>query len=82
MVDVATFLGADADVARAEMLEVLLFEMQLANISLPREERRNATRYSSVTLYHVMVPLNVISSPLTPPRKPLEPGITTHPNTN
>ena len=44
MVDVATFLGADADVARAEMLEVLLFEMQLANISLPREERRNATR--------------------------------------
>ena len=56
MVDVATFLGADADVARAEMLEVLLFEMQLANISLPREERRNATRYSSVTLYRVMCP--------------------------
>ena len=44
MVDVATFLGADEDFARAEMLEVLKFEMQLANFSLPREERRNASR--------------------------------------
>ena len=44
MVDVAKFLGADETLARSEMLEVLKFEMQLANISLPREERRNATR--------------------------------------
>jgi hypothetical protein len=44
MVDVATFLGADPDFGRSEMLEVLKFETQLANISLPREERRNATR--------------------------------------
>ena len=43
-VDVATFLGADEDFARAEMTEVLKFEMQLSNFSLPREERRNASR--------------------------------------
>jgi hypothetical protein len=45
MVDVAKFLGAETEFAREEMLDVLKFEMQLANISLPREERRNATRY-------------------------------------
>ena len=45
MVDVAKFLGAETEFARLEMLDVLKFEMQLANISLPREERRNATRY-------------------------------------
>jgi hypothetical protein len=44
MVDVATFLGAEPNFARTDMLDVLQFEMQLANISLPREERRNATR--------------------------------------
>jgi predicted metalloendopeptidase len=43
MIDVATFLGAEASFARSEMLEVLKFEMQLANFSLPREERRNAS---------------------------------------
>lgn len=51
MVDVATFLGADRDFARQEMLETLKFEMQLANISLPREERRNATKlYNPMTI--------------------------------
>ena len=44
MVDVATLLGADPDFARSEMMAVLRFEMHLANISLPREERRNASR--------------------------------------
>ena len=44
MVDVATLLGASEDFARSEMIAVLLFEMQLANFSLPREERRNASK--------------------------------------
>ena len=44
MVDVATFLGAEEAFARKEMFEVLKFELQLANFSLPREERRNASK--------------------------------------
>ena len=44
MVDVATFLGADENFARKEMLSVLEFEMQLAKFSLQREERRNASK--------------------------------------
>ena len=44
MVDVATFLGADPDFARQEMMAVLEFEMVLAKHSLPREERRNASK--------------------------------------
>ena len=44
MIDVASYLGADPSAARAEMLEVLRFEMSLANFSLPREERRNASK--------------------------------------
>ncbi len=44
MIDVATFLGADPDRARREMTEILRFEINLANFSLPREERRNATK--------------------------------------
>ena len=45
MTDVAVFLGASSESsARTEMKDVLLFEMSLANFSLPREERRNATK--------------------------------------
>ena len=44
MIDVATFLGADPARAAKEMREILEFEMKLANFSLPREERRNASK--------------------------------------
>ncbi len=44
MIDVATFLGASPDRAKTEMTQVLDFEINLANFSLPREERRNATK--------------------------------------
>ncbi|KAG4071253.1 hypothetical protein HA402_003957 [Bradysia odoriphaga] len=43
MVDTAVIYGADRKVAEAELLEALEFEIALANISLPQEERRNAT---------------------------------------
>ncbi|XP_076238812.1 M13 family metallopeptidase neprilysin 2 isoform X2 [Calliopsis andreniformis] len=43
MVDIATILGADKDRAMKELKESLEFEMNLANISLPNEKRRNAT---------------------------------------
>ena len=36
MKDVAILLGANKDEADKQMAEVLEFEMQLANISLPR----------------------------------------------
>ena len=49
MVDIATMLGADRQQAEVEMLEVVQFEMELANISLSREERRD-----SVSLYNPM----------------------------
>ena len=44
MVDVASFLGADRESALREMSQVLEFEIQLANFSLPREQMRNASK--------------------------------------
>ncbi|KAI1296496.1 Membrane metallo-endopeptidase-like 1 [Halotydeus destructor] len=50
MVDTAIMLGAkDKERVETEMMEVLNFETQLANLSLPMEERRNFTE-----LYHKM----------------------------
>ncbi|XP_076162839.1 M13 family metallopeptidase neprilysin 2 isoform X1 [Ptiloglossa arizonensis] len=43
MVDIAAILGADKTRAKTELKESLEFEMELANISLPNEKRRNAT---------------------------------------
>ena len=43
MVDTAVFLGAERSFAESELKESLLFEIELANILTPREERRNAT---------------------------------------
>ena len=51
MVDIATMLGADRQRAELEMLEVVKFEMELANISLSREERRDsASLYNPMTI--------------------------------
>jgi len=44
MVSVAELLGADRKVAEQELKESLLFEIELAHASRPREERRNASR--------------------------------------
>ena len=49
IVDITTMLGADRHRAEVEMLEVVQFEMELANISLSREARRD-----SVSLYNPM----------------------------
>ncbi|XP_017759283.1 PREDICTED: membrane metallo-endopeptidase-like 1 isoform X2 [Eufriesea mexicana] len=43
MVDIAAILGANKTDAKQELKESLEFEMNLANISLPNEKRRNAT---------------------------------------
>ena len=43
MVQVASLLGADQEQAESQMLEVLILETQLANISLSREQRRDST---------------------------------------
>jgi predicted metalloendopeptidase len=73
MVDVATYLGAEPETARREMLEVLQFEISLANFSLPREERRNASklynpmRIRDVSKYDPDTPwLEYINNILTP----------------
>ncbi|CAH4038346.1 neprilysin-2 isoform X2 [Pieris brassicae] len=51
MVDIATLLGADRARAEVELKDSLQFEINLANISLPLEKRRNATSlYNPMTI--------------------------------
>ncbi|KAL1452805.1 hypothetical protein WDU94_007000 [Cyamophila willieti] len=51
MIDIAVILGANKDVATAELRDALEFEIKLANISLPLEQRRNASKlYNPMTL--------------------------------
>jgi len=51
MVRTAVFMGAEEEVAKEEMKQALDFELKLAEISLPREERRNKTAlYNPMTL--------------------------------
>ncbi|XP_042232177.1 neprilysin-2-like isoform X3 [Homarus americanus] len=72
-VNLAELLGADRTRAMVELKESLEFEIQLANFSLPKEERRNATKlYNKMTIKELqeMVPeipwLEYINSILTP----------------
>jgi len=44
MVSTAVLLGADRTIAEQELKESLMFEIDLAHASRPREERRNASR--------------------------------------
>lgn len=51
MVDTAVLFGANEDKAREDLEKVWKFEMKLANISSPKEERRNQTKlYNPTTL--------------------------------
>jgi len=43
MVETAIYLGADKETAVKQMKDVLRFELKLAEMSLPKEERRNKT---------------------------------------
>jgi membrane metallo-endopeptidase-like protein 1 len=51
MVDAAVLLGVDIDTAKTELKQIVEFEIKLANISAPKEERRNDTKlYNPTTL--------------------------------
>jgi membrane metallo-endopeptidase-like protein 1 len=51
MVDTAVLLGAQSESALSELKESLLFEISLANITVPKEVRRNASvLYNPTTL--------------------------------
>ncbi|XP_018009279.1 neprilysin-2 isoform X2 [Hyalella azteca] len=74
-VSLAALLGANRTAAELELTESLLFEIQLANFSLPKEQRRNATKlYNKMTVAELQgrVPnipwlsyINTILSPFT-----------------
>merc|ERR1712123_213855 len=54
MVQTAVFMGAEEEVAKVEMKEALELELKLAEMSLPREERRNKTAlYNPMTIKEV-----------------------------
>ncbi|XP_018319545.1 neprilysin-2 isoform X2 [Agrilus planipennis] len=51
MVDISVMFGADKERAKKELEDSLNFEIQLANISLPSEKRRNASAlYNPMTV--------------------------------
>lgn len=54
MVDIAVLFGAERSRAEKELRESLEFEITLANVSLPLEERRNATKlYNPMTIKEI-----------------------------
>merc|ERR1712106_277567 len=51
MVQTADFMGAEEEVAKVEMKEALELELKLAEMTLPREDRRNKTAlYNPMTI--------------------------------
>ena len=51
MVDTAVLFGAEEDRAESELRQVMIFEKKLADISAPKEDRRNDTKlYNPTTL--------------------------------
>ena len=58
---VAILLGADPSKAASDLKESLLFEIKLANASLPREERRNASKlYNPMKLSEMSQISNIV----------------------
>ncbi|XP_061728469.1 neprilysin-2-like [Cydia pomonella] len=47
MVDIAVILGVERDQAEKELMESLEFEINLANITLPKEKRRNVDLFNN-----------------------------------
>jgi len=43
MVDAAVYMGADQETAEMELKKSVIFEIELAGINMPKEERRNKT---------------------------------------
>ena len=75
MIDTAVFLGANKEVATTEMKEALDLELKIAEMNLPREERRNKTAlYNPMTvkkaseLYPALPWVDYINSVLSPDR--------------
>eukprot|EP00095_Tigriopus_kingsejongensis_P002953 snap_masked-scaffold243_size241480-processed-gene-1.14 protein:Tk02953 transcript:snap_masked-scaffold243_size241480-processed-gene-1.14-mRNA-1 annotation:"PREDICTED: neprilysin-2-like" len=50
MQDITELMGADRNASEAELKDVLLFEMELAQISAPKEERRDRNKLYNPTL--------------------------------
>ena len=53
MIDMAEFLGANETLVKEEMLEVLLFEIKLANISSRSSDIRQITYFNPIPLYYL-----------------------------
>ncbi|KAJ9599169.1 hypothetical protein L9F63_010346 [Diploptera punctata] len=61
LVDIAVILGADPERAKKEIRESVEFEMKLANISLPSEERRNVSKlYNAMTVREMQTTFHTI----------------------
>ncbi|KAI1295381.1 Neprilysin-11 [Halotydeus destructor] len=51
LVKSAEYLGAESSRAKKEAMEVLMFEKEIAKLTLPREEKRNFTRFYNKMTY-------------------------------